>query len=72
MTTNAVPPVLDEELVLLRVADVVRHTGLSKTVVYAMIAAREIPSLRRGRSVRVPLLALRRWIKEKTIDATPL
>lgn len=38
--------------------------GRSKT--YALIAGGEIPSVRIGRSVRVPVEALRAWVKRRS------
>jgi excisionase family DNA binding protein len=51
---------------LLRVEEVVLMTGWSKSKVYAMAASGDIPSLRTGRSVRIPLAALQRWIDKNT------
>ena len=51
---------------LLRVEEVVTLTGWSRAKVYAMAVSGEIPSLRSGRSVRIPLAALERWIEENT------
>jgi excisionase family DNA binding protein len=51
---------------LLRPEEVVEMTGLSRAKVYAMAAAGELPSLRAGRSVRIPLAALERWIESNT------
>jgi excisionase family DNA binding protein len=51
---------------LLRAEEVVSITGWSRAKVYAMAAAGELPSLRAGRSVRIPLAALERWIEQNT------
>jgi excisionase family DNA binding protein len=51
---------------LLRASDVVLLTGWSRAKVYAMAVSGELPSLRSGRSVRIPLAALERWIEENT------
>jgi excisionase family DNA binding protein len=51
---------------LLRGEEVVALTGYSRGKVYAMAAAGEIPCLRHGRSVRFPLSALLKWIKQNT------
>jgi excisionase family DNA binding protein len=55
---------------LLRADEVVDLTGWSRAKVYAMAQAGEIPSLRVGRSVRIPLGALERWIEENTRGGT--
>lgn len=51
---------------LLRMTEVAQLTGLSRAKAYAMVASGELPSLRAGRSVRVPLAALERWIVQNT------
>jgi excisionase family DNA binding protein len=51
---------------LLRAEEVVSLTGWSRAKVYAMAAAGDLPSLRSGRSVRIPLAALERWIEQNT------
>jgi excisionase family DNA binding protein len=51
---------------LLKAAEVVSMTGWSRAKVYAMAVSGEIPSLRSGRSVRIPLAALERWIEQNT------
>ena len=56
----------EDDLKLLRTADVVRLTKLSRTTVYRLIAGGVLPSIRQGRTVRVPLLGLRRWIAESS------
>jgi excisionase family DNA binding protein len=51
---------------LLRAEEVVEMTGWSRAKVYAMAVSGEIPSLRSGRSVRIPLMALEKWIEQNT------
>lgn len=51
---------------LLRPAEVVEITGWSRAKVYGMAASGELPSLRSGRSVRIPRAALERWIEQNT------
>jgi excisionase family DNA binding protein len=53
---------------LLRVSDVCRYTSLGRTTVYSLIAAGVFPSLRVGRSVRVPRGALMAWIAARTAE----
>lgn len=52
------------ERLLLRPGEVAEMTGVGKSKCYELIATGEIPSVRIGRSVRVPSDALRRWINE--------
>jgi excisionase family DNA binding protein len=54
------------ESLLLRPDEVQRAIGMSRTVVYGMIATGELPVVRIGRSVRVPRDALERWVREHT------
>jgi excisionase family DNA binding protein len=56
---------------LLRAHEVVEMTGWSLAKVYAMAASGDIPSLRAGRSVRIPLAALQRWIEGNTKGGDP-
>jgi excisionase family DNA binding protein len=50
---------------LLTVADVSAATGYSKAFIYELIASGTLPSLRLGRSVRVPSDGLTRWIEDQ-------
>ena len=56
----------DSDRLLLRPGEVATRLGISRTVVYELIASGEIPSIRIGsgkrRSVRVPVEDLRDWI----------
>jgi excisionase family DNA binding protein len=55
-----------EDPLFLRPADVQRHLNLSKPMVYAMIAAGEIPgSTHFGRSVRVHAPSFFKWAAER-------
>ena len=56
------------ERILLRAADVCEALGLGKSKVYEMIAAGTLPSVRIGRSVRVPADGLRRLIEELQVN----
>lgn len=52
------------EKLLLKAAEVSELTGMGKSKTYELIAAGVIPSVRIGKSVRVPADQLRRWIQE--------
>jgi excisionase family DNA binding protein len=52
------------EKLLLRPAEVSDLTGMGKSKTYELIAAGVIPSVRIGKSVRVPAARLRQWIEE--------
>ena len=58
------------EPLLLRAGDVARLLGLGRSKVFAMLASGELPTVRFGRSVRVPRMALERWIEERTQQAS--
>ena len=50
---------------LIRPSEVADLLGLGRTKVYEMLASGELPSVRIGKSVRVPLGALRQWVDER-------
>jgi excisionase family DNA binding protein len=52
------------EKLLLRAAEVSELTGMGKSKTYELIAAGVIPSVRIGKSVRVPADRLRQWIAD--------
>ncbi len=57
----------DHEMpLLLRAEEVAKLLGLSRSMVFQMLASGELPVVRFGRSVRVPREALDEWIKERT------
>lgn len=51
---------------LLRAGEVATLLGLGRSTVFAMLGAGELPVVRIGRSVRVPRVALERWVDERT------
>lgn len=55
-----------EQAKLLRMEEVISLTGLSRAKAYGMVSAGELPVVRMGRSVRVPLVALRAWVQRNT------
>lgn len=56
---------------LLRPAEVVPLVGLSRASVYAAIRSGVLPSVRLGKSVRVPSAALDAWITASTRGGEP-
>ncbi len=58
------------EPLLLRPGEVASLLGLGRSTVFALLVAGELPIVRIGRSVRVPRVALERWIDERTCRAT--
>ena len=61
------------EKMLLKPLEAAQTLGIGRTKIYELIACGEIPSIRIGRSVRVPVYALRKWIERqnKDIEAGP-
>lgn len=55
---------MDNKL-LLRPVEAAEAIGVSRSRAYELIGSGEIPSIRIGGSVRVPLAALRAWIDAK-------
>ena len=56
------------ERLLLRPSEAAEVLGMGRTKVYAMLASGELPSVRIGKSVRIPVEALRRWIQDQTAE----
>jgi excisionase family DNA binding protein len=56
-----------EEPVLLRPAEAAALLGVSRSKLYQLIVANEIPSVRLTGSVRVPRRALLEWIEQQTV-----
>jgi excisionase family DNA binding protein len=52
------------EPLLLRPREAARLLGLGRSKVYLLIASGDLPSVRIGRSVRVPYEALRSWVDQ--------
>lgn len=56
------------ERLMLRPGEVAEALGIGRSKAYELIAAGEIPSIRLGGSVRVPLDALRAWIDRQLVE----
>lgn len=50
---------------LLKPNEVVEVLGIGRSLVYEMIARKELPSVRLGRCIRVPRESLERWLKDR-------
>ena len=57
---------MDMEKLLLRADEVREALGLSRSKIYEMMANGELPTVRFGRSTRVPMDALKRVIRDLT------
>lgn len=55
----------------LRIEEACKLVGIGRTKGYELCATGQWPTIRIGRSVRIPLEGLRRWIDDQTdLDAT--
>lgn len=57
------------EKLLLRIEEAAEVLQLGRNRVYELAASGQIPSLRIGRTLRIPADALRAWIAEQTTGA---
>lgn len=57
------------ERLLLRPGEVAEILGICRTKTYDMISAGTIPSIKLGKSIRVPAETLRAWIDQQADDA---
>jgi prophage regulatory protein len=55
---------------LLKPAEVTKILGIGRSLVYDLIARREIPSIRLGRCIRVPSESLQKWLKDQESQAS--
>lgn len=56
------------EKLLLKPSEVTHILGIGRSLVYELIARKDIPSIRLGRCIRVPSESLQRWLKDKEIQ----
>ncbi len=56
------------EKLLLRPAEAAEAIGIGRSKVYELLASGELPSIRIGGSVRVPVDALRAWIERQLAE----
>lgn len=54
--------------ILLKPAEAAETLGIGRTRVYEMLGSGELPSIRIGRSIRVPVAALERWVEDQQND----
>ncbi len=57
---------MENTRLLLRATEVATALGIGRSLAYQMIAAGVLPTVRLGRSVRVPRAALEDWIRKNT------
>ena len=56
------------EKMLLRPLEAAHTLDIGRTKIYELIASGEIPSVKIGRLVRVPVHALQRWVEQQNRD----
>ena len=56
----------DQRPILLTVPEVAEELRIARSYAYRLVHENSIPSVRIGRSVRVPRAALERWVDERT------
>jgi len=54
---------------LLKPAEAAEMLAIGRTRIYEMLACGELPSLRIGRSIRVPVAALEQWVEKRRTGA---
>lgn len=54
------------EPLLVRVEEAAHILSLSRSTIYEMMDAGELPSVRRGTARRIPVAALRAWVERQT------
>ncbi len=57
---------------LLRPTEAAEAIGIGRSKVYELLASGELPSIRIGGSVRVPVDALRAWIDRQLAERTEI
>ena len=58
-----------ERQLLLKVDEAADRIGVSRSMVYKLIATGELPRVKVGRSLRIPVGELDRWLNQKLASA---
>ena len=53
------------EKLLLKPSEVTKILGIGRSLVYELIARKEIPSIRLGRCIRIPSESLQQWLRDQ-------
>ncbi len=56
---------------LVRPAEAAEILGLGRSKIYQLLASGELPSVRIGKSIRVPIEALRHWVDARIAASDP-
>ena len=54
--------------ILLKPAEAAETLGIGRTRIYDMLASGDLPAIRIGRSIRIPVAALQQWIERQQND----
>lgn len=68
---SAAPEIRPTDRLLLRPIEAAEMLGIGRSTMFAMIAKGEIPTVRFGRAVRVPLAQLKAWLSKRIEEAEP-
>ena len=52
------------EKITLTVAEAAQRLGLGRNKLYALVHARQVPSIRLGKSILIPVKALDQWLEQ--------
>jgi excisionase family DNA binding protein len=55
------------ETLAIRATEAAKRLGIGRSKVYELISAGILPSIRIGKSVRVPVSALEKWLADSTV-----
>ncbi len=55
-----------EQPVLLRAGEAARLLGISRSMVFKLVATKQLPAVHIGTAVRIPAAALPAWIQART------
>jgi excisionase family DNA binding protein len=66
MTLETAKREITVEPLLVRVEEAARLLSLSRSTIYEMMDAGELPSVRRGTARRIPVAALHEWVAQQT------
>ncbi len=62
---------MDVEKLLLKPDEAAAMLGIGRSKIYALLADGSLPSIRLGRSIRIPAESLRQWVREKAEATSP-
>ncbi len=60
---------ITNDKLLLRISEAADMLGVARSKAYAMVQAGELPAVRIGKSVRIPVRALNDYVERKTAEA---